>query len=300
MSKMHIEGVIPPMITPFTKNGEVDYEAHAANVEKWNDTGLRGYLVLGSNSEAVYLTEAEKLRLVEETVEAAAPHRLIMAGAGMESTRETIRLTNLAAERGAHLALLLTPAYYAAKMDAAALIRHYETVADESDIPILIYNVPKFTHLNVPVSVVRELSAHPNIVGMKDSTGNIAQLVQFQEAAADGYQVLVGTASIWYPALTLGCDAAIMALANCAPEACVQVRKLFSEDRQEEAEELYRRLVPVNQAVTATYGIAGLKYACTLRGYRGGYVRSPLAELKEEEKKAIRGMLDAGYLMLDA
>jgi len=294
---MHIEGVIPPMITPFTKSGEVDYEAHAANVEKWNDTGLRGYLVLGSNSEAVFLSEQEKLRLIEETVEAASVHRLILAGTGMESTRETIHLTNLAAEKGAHLALLLTPAYYAGKMDAAALIRHYERIAEESDIPILLYNVPKYTHLNVPVPVVRELSAHPNIVGMKDSTGNIAQLLQFQAAAADGYQVLVGTASIWYPALTLGCDAAVMALANCAPEACVKVQKLFLEDRREEAEELYRRLVPVNQAVTATYGIAGLKYACSLRGYQGGYVRSPLAELKEEEKKAIRGILEAASLL---
>lgn len=297
MTKMHIRGVIPPMITPFKNDGAVDYDAHQRNVEKWNDAGLRGYLVLGSNSEAVFLNEEEKLALIERTVEAATPHHVIMAGTGMESTRETIRLTNRAAEAGAHAALLLTPFFYKGRMDAAALIRHYRTIADESDIPILIYNVPKYTHLNVPLSVIKELSPHPNIIGMKDSSGNIAQLVQFQEAAADGYQVMVGTASVWYPAQVLGCEGAIMALANCAPEACVRVQQLFSGDQHREAETLYRRLVPVNHAVTATFGIAGLKYACTLRGYEGGAVRSPLSELPKQDKAAIRGILEGAELV---
>lgn len=297
MTKMHIRGVIPPMITPFKADENIDYDAHQRNVEKWNDAGLRGYLVLGSNSEAVYLSEEEKLTLIERTVEAATAHHFIMAGTGMESTRETIRLTNRAAEAGAHAALLVTPFYYLQAMDTAALIRHYQTVAEESDIPILIYNVPKYTHLNVSVSLIRELSAHPNIIGMKDSSGNIAQLVQLQAAAADGFQVMVGTASVWYPAQVLGCEAAIMALANCAPEACVRVQQLFSEDQWEEAEALYRQLVPVNQAVTATYGITGLKYACSLHGYEGGKVRSPLSELTDQDKAAVRKILETAKLM---
>ncbi len=134
-------------------------------------------------------------------------------------------------------------------------------------------------------------------IGLQLAAPQVVRRFLDQAQQGSSSQVLVGTASIWYPALTLGCDAAVMALANCAPEACVKVQKLFLEDRREEAEELYRRLVPVNQAVTAAYGIAGLKYACSLRGYQGGYVRSPLAELKEEEKKAIRGILEAASLL---
>lgn len=283
---MHIRGVLPPLITPFTESGAVDYEAHRRNVERWNETGLAGYLVLGSNSEAVHLSEAEKLALIERTA-AAAPGQLIMAGTGMDSTAETIRLTDLAAERGAGAALVLTPYYYGNRMKDASLIRHFEQVADQASIPILLYNVPKYTGINISRHVVATLSRHPNIVGMKDSSGDIAQLVQFQAAAADRFQVLVGTASIWYPALVLGCEAGIMALANCAPRACVRVQELFEEGRREAAEHLYRQLVPLNQAVTATYGIAGLKYACTQRGYHGGYVRSPLPELETAERQAL-------------
>ncbi len=289
---MRFNGVIPPLITPFTESGAVDFKAHQRNVRRWNESALAGYLVLGSNSEAVHLSEAEKLELIELTA-AAAPDRLLLAGTGMDSTAETIRLTRLAAERGARAALILTPYFYRGRMNDDALIRHFEQVAEASTIPILIYNVPKYTGLNVSLRVVETLSRHPNIVGMKDSSGNIAQLVQFQEAAAEDFQVLVGTASVWYPALVLGCEAGIMALANCAPRECVRVQELFSNDRWEEAEYLYRRLVPLNQAVTATYGVAGLKYACSRRGYHGGFVRGPLAELTEAECQALDRILQA-------
>ena len=144
------------------------------------------------------------------------------------------------------------------------------------------------------------LSRHPNIVGMKDSSGNIAQLVQFQEAAGDRFQVLVGTASIWYPALVLGCEAGIMALANCAPRACMRVQELYQDGRREAAEQRYRRLVPLNQAVTATYGIAGLKYACTQQGYHGGCVRSPLSELEAAERRALDRILARADGLSDA
>jgi len=290
---MRINGVIPPMITPFTEAGAVDYQAHRRNVERWNETALAGYLVLGSNSEAVHLSESEKLDLIEATAAAAAPGRLILAGTGMDSTAETIRLTNLAAERGAQAALLLTPFYYGGRMSDEALIRHFEAVAEASRIPILLYNVPKYTGINVGVKVVEALSRHPNIIGMKDSSGNVAQLVRFQAAAGETFQVLVGTASIWYPALVLGCEAAVMALANCAPRECVRVQELFSNDLWEEAEYLYRRLVPLNQAVTATFGIAGLKYACSQRGYNGGFVRAPLTELSAADRQALDGILEA-------
>lgn len=297
MAELTLTGVIPPMITPFTENGELDLAAHTANVKLWNETGLRGYLVLGSNSEAVYLNEKEKLKLVECTRENARPEHLILAGTGTESTRETIHLTREAARAGAQAALIITPSFYQDQMKDEAQIRHFQAIADASPIPVLMYNVTKYTGVNLSPRAVGVLSRHPNIIGMKDSSGSIPQLVQYQKAAAKDFTILMGTASAWYPALTLGVSGAIMALANCAPVECVRVQQLFDEGRRAEAEILYRRLFPVNQAVTATYGIAGLKYACALRGYQGGFVRSPLAELSEQQKREVKAILEAAELL---
>lgn len=293
-----IVGVIPPMITPFDKNEAVDLQAHIHNVKQWNKSDLAGYLVLGSNSEAVYLNEKEKLALIEKTAEHATPGRIILAGTGMESTRETIHLTNEAAKAGAQAALIVTPFYFRAQMTAPALIRHFETIADQSRIPILLYNVAKYTGINLSPATIGTLSEHPNIIGMKDSSGSIPQLIQYQSVAKDDFNILVGTASAWYPALNLGVAAAIMALANCAPAACVQVQDLFRKGQSDEAEALYRQLFPVNQAVTATYGVAGLKYACRQLGFKGGYVRSPLSPLRATEKKAIDHILSKAGLSL--
>lgn len=284
------------MVTPFSADGEVDFAAHIRNVKRWNERGLGGYVVLGSNSEAVYLTEKEKLQLIQDTAENAASGYRIIAGTGMESTRETIHLTNEAARAGAQAGLIITPFYYAGKMSDRALIQHFTQVADAVRIPILIYNVAKFTRINVSPAVIAELSRHPNIIGMKDSSGSIPQMVQYQAVADPAFEILVGTASAWYPALTMGVTAGIMALANCAPDECVEVQSLFDEDKHTEAEDLYRRLFPVNQAVTATYGVAGLKYACACRGFAGGYVRSPLQELSDVDRKAIDKLLERAGL----
>jgi len=297
MNKKRIKGVIPPMITPFKSNGDVDYEAFVRNIEKWNQDELCGYLVLGSNSEAVYLTEDEKLRLVELTVKHAKSGRLILAGTGMESTRETISLTEKAAKLGAEAALILTPHYYGSKMNDEALIRYYTTVAENVSIPILIYNVTKFTHLNISAEALKTLSAHPNIIGMKDSSGDIPQLVKFMSVVPGDFNLMVGTASAWYPALTLGVEAGILALANCAPNQCAEVQRLYDNGRYEEAKAEYQRLFPVNTAVTNTFGVAGLKYACTILGYQGGFVREPLLELKESEKDKIYKILSDAKLI---
>lgn len=287
MNKVKIKGVIPPMITPFKPNGDVDYEMFVRNIERWNRDELCGYLVLGSNSETVYLTEDEKLKLMELTVNYANSDRLILAGTGMESTKETISLTEKAAKMGVKAALILTPFYYGSKMNDEALIKYYTTVAENVSIPVLIYNVTKFTHVNISAEAVRVLSRHPNIIGMKDSSGDIPQLVKFKGVVPEDFNLMVGTASAWYPALTLGVEAGIMALANCSPNECAKVQKLYDQDRYIEAKEEYQRLFPVNAAVTNTYGVAGLKHACTMLGYEGGFVREPLLELKSTEKDRI-------------
>jgi len=297
MAKQQIKGVIPPMITPFKEDGAVDYDKHARNMEKWNENKLAGYLVLGSNSEASYLSEDEKIKLIELTVKHAKKDRLVLAGTGMESAVETIRLTNKAADLGANGALILTPFYYVDKMTDEALIQYFTTVADQTDIPVLIYNVPKFTHVNISANAVKVLSQHPNILGMKDSTGNIPQLVSFQGVIDDGFNLMVGTVSAWYPALTLGVKAGIFALANLAPDECADVQEAFLAEDHDAARNTYVRIFPVNTAVTATYGVAGLKYAADLRGYCGGHVRNPLLPPKNHEKDAIKNIMQTAELL---
>jgi len=291
-----IRGVIPPVLTPFKANGDVDYDAYCRNLEKWNSYPLAGYLVLGSNSESVYLSEEEKLELVDLTVKAAG-QRLVLAGTGLESTRETIKLTNKAARLGAHAALVLTPCYYGSRMNDAALIRHFTALADSAQIPIMMYNVPRFTHVNLSLKAVEELSRHPNIAGMKDSAGDVAQLVSFQRVIPAGFNLMVGTASVWYPALTLGLTAGIMALANCCPDECVQMQTFWENGRAPEAEALFRRLSPVNAAVTAIFGVAGLKFAAELLGYSAGHTRSPLQLLTAEEQSRMRQILSEAQLI---
>lgn len=292
MAYFKIKGVLPPMITPFKENGEVDFDKHIRNLEKWNETGLAGYLVLGSNSETPFLTEEEKLKLIELTVKHKKEGRIVLVGTGLETPKDTIELTNKAADLGADAALILTPSYYSGKMNDEALINYFTIVADNARIPILIYNVTKYTHVNISPYAVGVLSKHPNIIGMKDSSGNIGQLVEFKSVInKDEFNLLVGTASAWFPALTLGIEGAIMALANCSPNECIEVQKYYENGDWEKAREIYERMYPVNKAVTGTYGIAGLKYACDLLGFEGGIVRYPLLSLKEEEKTKVREIL---------
>lgn len=288
MAFIKIKGVLPPMVTPFDENDKVDYDKHARNIEKWNEYDLAGYLVLGSNSETVYLTEEEKLKLVELTVKHRKPGKLVVAGTGMESTSATIDLTNKAADLGADCALIVTPFYYGGKMNDEALINFYTEVADNTKIPVMIYNVTKFTHVNISPKAVGVLCKHPNIIGMKDSSGSVSQLIDFKAAIGnEEFNLMIGTASIWYPALTLGVEGSVMALANCCPGECAEVQKEFEAGNLEKARELYERVFPVNSAVTGKYGIAGLKYACDLLGFEGGYVRKPLIQLKEQEKSEL-------------
>lgn len=297
MSKIKLKGVMPPMITPFKENGDVDYEGFVSNIEKWNETGMSGYLVLGSNSETVYLSEKEKLELVRLAVKTKKEGRYLLVGSGMESLRETIELTNKAGEIGADAALILTPNYYNTAMTSEALINYFTKVADNTNIPILIYNVPKFTHINIKADAIEKLSRHPNIIGMKDSSGDMPQMATWKRIVPEDFNLFVGTASAWFPALALGVEGAILALANSNPNECVKVQELFEKGKWEEARELYQRVFPVNTAVTGTYGIPGLKYVCDKLGYTGGYPRTPLLPIKEEGKTALDEILEKAHVI---
>lgn len=287
-----LRGVLPPVITPFTKSGAIDEEAFIANLESWNRYPLAGYLIAGSNSESVYLSTPEKLRLLQLAQQYAAPGRHIMMGTGIESLAETIHLTNLCADHGAMSALVLPPFYYGSSMTTAALADYFTRLADQSKLPILFYNVPKYTHLQIQPALIQQLARHPNIVGMKDSSGDVPKLVSFLQASAgQEFTTIIGTASAWYPGLTLGIESGIHALANCAPAIGAQIQQAYQHGNHELAAAIYQAICPLNSAVTATYGVAGLKYACTRLGFQGGYVRCPLQELGLAERNKLDNIL---------
>jgi len=298
MGFFNIKGVIPPVITPFKENGQVDFEAFEKNILKWNDTGLSGYLILGSNGETPYIRETDKLKLVEIAKKNAAKDKYVFVGTGLESTGATIELTNKMAALGADATLVLTPGFFKDQMDEQALTQYYTQVADNSAIPVLIYNATKFTGVNIPAGAVSKLSQHPNIIGMKDSAGNIAQFMSFYTAGlADEFNMILGSASTWYPSLTIGIKTGIMALANCCPAACVQVQTLFEAGNYEASFALYKRLFPVNACVTGKLGVAALKYACTRLSYEGGSVCAPLLPLTAAQKKSVDDVLQKAELI---
>ncbi len=290
MAKLDLHGIFPPIPTPFI-NGTVAYDKLASNVERWNHTGLKGFVVLGSNGEYVSLSEEEKRAVVDIVVQSAGDEMRVIAGTGCEYTAETVRLTEDCAKIGAHAALVVTPHYYAGRMNEAALVKHYSAVADQSAIPILLYNVPKFTHINMAADLVARLSEHPNIIGLKDSSGNVIQLAEILNAVARGFNVMVGTAGVLFSGLTIGCVGGINALANVAPEQCVAILDLVKAGDLDAARQLQLKMIPVNQAVTAVYGVPGLKTAMDMLGYFGGDPRLPLLPSSEQEKSEIKNML---------
>jgi 4-hydroxy-2-oxoglutarate aldolase len=245
----------------------------------------------------VLLSPEEKVTVLKHARRAIPPEKLLIAGTGCESTRETIHLTQKAADVGADAALVVTPHYYNAKMTADSLVHHYTTLADASPIPILIYNVPKFTNVNTDSATIARASRHPNIVGMKDTSGNITQIADTVRLAASDFQVLAGSAGFAFASFAVGAVGGIMALANIAPRQALDLLQLFQAGKYDEVAELQRRVIPVNAAVTARFGIAGLKVALDLLGYYGGPVRSPLLDLRPGDRKVLKEILISGGVL---
>jgi len=294
---LSMAGVFPPIPTPFDANGELDLQALAFNLQKWNQYPLAGYVVLGTNGEFPYLSETEKLTFLEAARKHIPAGKLFMAGTGCESTHTTIALTKKVAALGADVALLITPSYYKSKMDAAGLTDYYLKVAEASPIPVSIYNMPANTNVDMPADLIVKLSQHPNVVGVKDSGGNLAKLGEIVRYARAGFQVLAGSAGFLYPALCLGAVGGVLALANIAPQQCCDIHSLYSQGKHAEARDLQLRMIVPNTAVTGKFGVPGLKAAMDMLGYRGGAPRSPLLPLPDGQKEVLRGILkDAGIL----
>ena len=294
MKKLY--GIMPPIATPFINN-EVAFDKLAQNFSKWNKTGLSGYVVMGSNGESVFLTRQEKLKLIEAAKKNIPEDKLFIAGTGSDSIKETISLSNDAADRGADYVLILTPSFYKSEMKPVVYIKYFSAVADKTKIPVIIYNVPKFTGVDIEAETVAKLAEHKNIAGIKNSSENIRQTTEMIDQTPKDFAVIVGTASVLYSGLSAGADGGILALANIAPKECVQIQKFIEEKKYLEALELQKNMLPVNKAITAKYGVAGLKAAMDMLGYFGGEPRAPLSALNNSNKKLLKQILATARLL---
>jgi 4-hydroxy-2-oxoglutarate aldolase len=290
---LKLAGVFPPVPTPFDADGEILPNKLKANITLWNQTGLHGYVILGSNGEAVMLTEYEKVALWQAAREAIPRDKLFLVGAGMESTRASIALAKRAAEFGADAAMFVTPSYYKAEMKPAALIHHYRAIADASPIPTIIYNMPAATGIDIDADTVIQLAEHPNIIGIKDSSGNVAKYSSIVRAVRPDFAVLAGSGGYLYPALCVGAQGAVAALANVAPRECVALYDAFRAGRHDDARALQLRLVQLNAAVTTRWNVPGLKAALEElnQGFYGGPPRLPLRPLGEPERAALKQVM---------
>ncbi len=295
---MKIEGVYPPVTTPFDDNGCIAYSHLSENIKRWNETDISGYLILGSNSESVFLNEEETLGIVKAARKSIPPSKTMLVGTGLESTKGTIEFTRKSADCGADVAVVITPHFFKSNMSHEAFMKHYLMIADSSPIPVLLYNVPPFTGLNLEAGTASSLSSHENIIGIKDSSGNVEQLSEIICLTGENeFSVLTGSSIVLYPSICIGAAGGIMAIACVLPERCSDIIRLYKDGNHAEAKELQMRLIEPTLAVTSRYGIPGLKAAMDLSGYYGGRSRLPLLPVTRAEIEEIKNVFtDAGFL----
>lgn len=289
-----LKGIYPPLTTPFIDD-EVSFDKFLENLIKYEMKILSGYVLFGSNGESVFLTREEKLQLI--TTIRKHTNRKIIAGTGLDSIKETISLTNDAAEAGADYALIITPSFFKSDMKHHTFLNYFTKVADSVMIPIILYNVPKFTGVNIEVETIIELSSHPNIIALKDSTEISSRISELAANVHPDFRLIVGTASVLFSGLSSGAVGGILALANIAPDECIQIYNLMRERNFERALEIQNRMIPVNRAVTAKFGVAGLKAAMDMMGYFGGSPRLPLEPLNEAQLIELKMILKKASLI---
>ena len=288
---LDLAGILPPVATPFVDD-EVDPGAMRANCERWMRTGLRGVLLLGTNGEAPLIRDDEAMRLVAAAREAVPENRVLLVGTGRQATRDVIALSRAVAREGADAVLVLTPSVYRNQLTPAVLVAHYVAIADGSPVPVLLYNMPQATGVTLSPAIVQELASHPNIAGIKESSGDVAVVGDLVGRAPRDFPVVVGAAASLYASLMVGATGGIVAIANVVPDLVVRLYDLARAGRHDEALALQRALAPLAAAVTTGYGVPGLKAAMALAGYRPGQPRRPLVPLDDDASRKIRGLFE--------
>lgn len=286
-------GIYPPVPTFFTGDEELDLPTLRRHIDHLAGTGIAGYVVMGSNGEAVHLSSDERVRVIETVRETAGRQAVLIAGCGEQATRATIAHCWSARRAGAQFALVLPPFYFKSCMREEELLAHYRAVADESPLPVVIYNMPASTGgLDLSAAIICALAAHPRIVAVKDSAGDMVKLAEIVERTPSSFAVFAGSAGYLLPALAVGARGAVAALANVLPRHLCRVQTLFEQGQLAEARQLQARLIPANMAVTRIWSVPGLKAALEITVGYGGHPRSPLRPLGQAERQRLAELLD--------
>ncbi|XP_044154001.1 4-hydroxy-2-oxoglutarate aldolase, mitochondrial-like [Bufo gargarizans] len=295
---LDISGIYPPISTPFDEREQVDYDKLEENLQKYSSIPFRGIVVQGSNGEYAYMSREERLEIVHRVRQKLPKEKILIAGSGCESTQATIEMSRQMGEAGAEAVLVVTPCYYRGRMTSSALVHHYTKVADSSPVPVILYSVPGNTGLDLPVDAVVALAKHPNIIGIKDSGGDITRMgLIIHKTQHLDFQVLSGSASFLLAGYAVGAVGGVCALANVLGAQVCKLERLCVGGQWQEARKLQLRLIEPNAAVTRSFGIPGMKQAMEWFGYHGGNCRSPLVPLTEQEQKELRGVFTSnGWL----
>jgi len=284
--------VLLPTTTPFSLSDEIDLRALAVNLDKWSGTNIAGYVFLGSTGERVHLDEAEYMRIIEHARAHVSAGQALIVGAGQQSTVGTIKEIARAAAAGADAVLVITPHYYRSAITQDTLISYYKAVADAAPVPVLLYSMPALTGIKIEPETVAQLTEHPNIIGVKDSSNDLAGFENTVELCPAEFAVMTGNGTVFLDALEAGATGAILAVGCVVPELCVEIFRFFNAGDVEQARTLQNKLTPLATAVTTRFGIGGLKAALDLAGYRGGEVRAPLRAPDENARKEIAALLE--------
>ncbi len=288
---INLNGLLLPITTPFTRDESIDADGLVSNIEKWNEAGITGYVVLGSTGERINLDEREYLQVIEVARRATSDEITFIVGAGQQSTRGTISEIERAAKAGAEAVLVITPHYYRSAITQQALIEHYTAVADASSIPIILYSMPDLTGIKIEPETAARLSEHQNIIGMKDSSNDVAKFRETVNIGRKDFAMMIGNGTVFNEALQAGARGGILAVGCVVPELCLEIYRAVQINDFDRASALQEKLTPLARAVTKTYGIGGLKAAMEMAGYAGGAVRAPLRRPSEEARAEIEILL---------
>jgi 4-hydroxy-2-oxoglutarate aldolase len=285
-----LAGILLPTTTPFDDNLQISPPDITSNIQAWRAHGVIGFVVLGSTGERVHLDEREYLEVIE--VSRAATDSVLIAGAGQQSTINTIKEIKNAARAGADAVLVITPYFYRPAMTQETLVNYYTAVADAAPVPVLLYSMPPLTGIKIEPETVARLSEHPNIIGVKDSSNDVAGFRRTVELCASDFAVMTGNGTVLLDALRAGATGGILAVGCVVPDVCVEIFRLFGAQEVERAERWQQELTPLASAVTTKYGIGGLKAALDFAGFRGGAVRAPLRAPDEAARGEIKAALN--------
>lgn len=297
---MSFAGIFAPVITPFKADGELDRSAFEHNARAHIQAGLRGLVVTGSTGEAPLLDERERESLMEWARQQVPGDRVLIAGVGAESTRMTVRLAERAGERGLDAVLVVAPHYFASAMSEDALRAHYLRVADESPVPVMLYNIPKYMHFRIPTALVHELARHENVVGIKDSSGDRESMEGYLPAQSGDFTVLTGNGQFWKSALEMGAPGGILAVSLFAPSLAIAVAEAVTRKDPATADALQNRLGQLAKVIVGELGNAGVKAAMDCVGLRGGLPRSPLQPVGRADLDRVRQALRDAELSVAA